>query len=248
MKKTITTILAVAMAASIFTGCNNNNSSQPSSSSQEPSVTQSSEESSEQTASSSSESPESSEESKESQTEEADSSASNEEESDAAQQTGSQLSDDLMSLQISIDGVVVALPCEASQLMELGYSLGDKADNILENKYTTGSLMKMENGNYISVSIYNVAGEAKTFKECMVDDLYIKESNSKGQEVILPGGITFGASKEDIIAQYGEPTKENENGNFVYLTYERGDDFANNVKIVLKNNALFEINVLTRGK
>ena len=159
------------------------------------------------------------------------------------------LSEDPYSFQISFDGTVIQLPCPASDLMAIGYSFEDKADNILESGYTTSGLMKMENGNYISVGLYNITGEEKPFSECMIDDIYIHDTNCEGQSIIISNGITFGATPEQVKGIYGEEADNVfDESPSLYLTYEREDDYANFVKFMFKDNILYEIQLCTRGE
>ena len=158
------------------------------------------------------------------------------------------LSDDPFSFQISVDGNIVQLPCTAADLMKLCYSFGDKAENMLETGYTTSALMRLENGNYISASIYNTSGEEKTFADCSIDDLYFNERNCKEQEILFVNGITFGAHPDEIKAIYGEEADSvYDQDGFLYLTYEAGDDFANKIQFMFRDNALYEVDVCTRG-
>ena len=157
------------------------------------------------------------------------------------------LSEDPFSFQISFDGQVIQLPCAASDLMAIGYSFEDRASDILETGYMTGSLMKLENGNYISTSVYNNSGEATPFTECKIDSIYVKDSVCEGQDIRISNGITFGASPEEIKAIYGEEADHvYESDGYLYLTYETEADFADNIKFSFKDNSLYEIDIQTR--
>ena len=169
-------------------------------------------------------------------------------ETTAAPAGNAALSTDPFSFQISVDGNIVQLPCTAADLMHLGYSFGDKAENMLETGYTTSALMRLENGNYVSASIYNDSGEEKTFANCSIDDLYFNERNCKEQEILFVNGITFGAHPDVIKAIYGEEADSvYDQDGYLYLTYETEEDFANKIQFMFKDNALYEVDVCTRG-
>lgn len=161
--------------------------------------------------------------------------------------TSARLSEDPFSFQISFDGKTIQLPCNAADLMAIGYSFDDRADDILEDGYTTSSGMELANGNRISVSLYNISGKSKPFKECMVDDIYLYERNSSGQSIYISNGITYGASSADIKAIYGNQADVYENGDYLYLTYKKEDDNSNKVQFYFNNDSLYQIDVTTRG-
>ncbi len=48
--------------------------------------------------------------------------------------------------------------------------------------------------------------------------------NDRDPKLVLPGGITYNSTKEDIIAAYGTPVEEDEDGLLLYYTYTGKDD------------------------
>lgn len=139
-----------------------------------------------------------------------------------------QPSEDLFEFEVSVDGKIISVPCMAADLEVLGYSFGDKSGNILENGYTTGGLLKRDDGNYLSVGIINTSGSEKTFAECELDDIYFFKKSSNGQSFVFAKGITFGCSEKDITAAFGEPSKKSESGDLISLCYYKAENDRNN--------------------
>ena len=157
-----------------------------------------------------------------------------------------QPSDDLFAFQASVDGNLISAPCAVKDLEALGYSFGDKSGNTLENNYTTSGLMKNADGNYVSVEIYNTSGSAKTFAECEIDDIYFKKNNLEGQTLVFAKGITFGASEDDIIKAFGEPSNRSDIDDSITLSYYiDGKDIKNAVKFYLWKGELNEVDLCT---
>lgn len=151
----------------------------------------------------------------------------------------SNLSADPFSFQVSFDGSAVQFPCAASDLMALGYSFGDKADNILENGYFTSASMVL-NDNRIFVGILNISGEDKKFSECTIKSVSVYANYSEGQTIYISNGITFGMTPEDIMAIYGnEPDYKYESDSYLSLKYEV--DYANYIEFTFNDESLNEI-------
>lgn len=156
-------------------------------------------------------------------------------------------SDDLFAFEVSVDGELISVPCKVSDLETLGYSFGDKSENVLETNYTTGGLIKNSNGNSVSVGIFNDSGSEKTFAECDVDDIYFYQRSSEGQSIVFAKGITFGATQEDIVSAFGEPSRISDVGDLITLDYYKdGTDKFNSVSFNVYKGALNEVDLLTR--
>ena len=167
-------------------------------------------------------------------------------ETESGNATSGQPSDDLFDFQASIDGNLICVPCAVKDLEELGYSFGDKSSNILENNYFTSGLMKNEAGNYVSVGIINTSGSEKTFAECEIEDIYFKQNNLDGQTVVFAKGITFGASEDDIIKAFGEPSNRSDTSGMITLSYYiDGKDIKNAVTFSIWKGKLNEVDLCT---
>lgn len=160
------------------------------------------------------------------------------------------LSDDLFSSQISIDGTVIQLPCNASDLAALGWIMEEsKATSPLADGYTTGANVYHEDGSYMTLSIYNVSGDAVNFENCMVDDISIHGRSLGEHKVFIAKNLTIGSTKEDVIAAYGnEPSYkyESDDGKYSKLEYEF-ENFRNKIVFSFTDGIVSEIEVNTAG-
>lgn len=153
------------------------------------------------------------------------------------------LSTDPFSYQISIDGVVIQLPCNVSELEALGWKMSDdKADNTLDEGYTTS--VNLYNGDdYITASIYNDGTTAVKYNEANVDDLYFSVHGIKIHSIAVCSGLTLGSAKDDVIAIYGNDADyEYVSDDGVYSTLEyKGESFYNKISFSFKNDIVIDI-------
>lgn len=138
--------------------------------------------------------------------------------------TPSELSDDLYSFQISIDGTIYQFPMWASDFEALGWTYaGDATRTLASNEYTVAETWKKGNTS-VYTKLANLSMNTVSMKDCMVagievDEYLLKDSDS---EIILPKGIQYGVStKEDVIAAYGDPTYEYDGDNWYKMGYEK---------------------------
>lgn len=90
---------------------------------------------------------------------------------------------------------------------------------------------------YDSLIVYNGTSEPLPAKMCMVVGSYISDYYMEGW-YNLPGGVVVGTgTREDVLAAYGEPTREQEG----VLTYELEPDRY--VKLTLQDNILVEVEI-----
>lgn len=159
-----------------------------------------------------------------------------------------QLSDNLFSFQISIDGTVIQLPCNVADLTALGWKIDDnKAENPLADGYTTGVNVYHEDGSYITLSIYNISGETVTFANAMVDDVSIHGRSLGGHEIFICKGLSVGSTKDEVVAVYGnEPSYDyvSDDGSYSKLEYE-GNNFRNKITFSFKDDIVSDIDICT---
>lgn len=143
--------------------------------------------------------------------------------SDASVNTPSELSDDIYSFQVSIDGVVYQFPMWASDFEALGWTYkGDLSQTLSSNQYTTTEVWKRESGS-VYTRLANLSMNTVTFAESMVAGITLDEYQLRkcDWEIVLPKGIQYGVStSEDIIAAYGKPSYEYDGEQFYKLGYE----------------------------
>ncbi len=172
--------------------------------------------------------------------------------------TPADLSDDLYSEQISVDGVVYHLPF-AYSIIKDKYTF-DLADYGYENGYTLGpneyilATVFLDNADYdsdldVSAGFMNTTSEDQDIMETDVwaiefDITWCKTDNYP--EVVLPGGITWGATVDDVKAAYGEPEGEPyyaESLNYWSYTYEDEDNDYVVELVIYDDRGLTEISV-----
>ncbi len=134
--------------------------------------------------------------------------------------TPDDMSDDIFDCQFAMDGTVYTLPFDYSlisdkytfDLADYGYEDG----YILNPKDKVTSTIELESDDLDEdvnfwVGFLNTGSEAKDIKETAVwaysIDINWAETD-KYPEIILPKGITWGSSVDDVKAAYGEPTED----------------------------------------
>ena len=116
---------------------------------------------------------------------------------------GNTLPKDLKDFTVELDGVTYKLPAEFSEFEEDGWEeVGGMVLN--PNEYSILSEMKKGNAE-IYVNFFNDNNAAKATSDTKLAGLSVHDTS--GVECKLPKGITFGATKEDIIKAYGEPNE-----------------------------------------
>ncbi len=146
------------------------------------------------------------------------------------------LSDDLFSEQISIDGKVYHLPFDYALISnDWTFDMADYGhpEGYLMNpddKVT--STVRLENPNFDEdldyyVGFVNASNEAKDIKETSVysvdfDITWADTTNYPS--VVLPKGITWGATIADVKAAYGEPDDTYYSDSLKYWSYTYSDD------------------------
>ena len=134
--------------------------------------------------------------------------------------TPDDMSDDIFDCQFAMDGTVYTLPFDYSlisdkytfHLADYGYEDG----YILNPKGKVTSTIELESDDLDEdvnfwVGFLNTGSEAKDIKETSIwaysIDINWAETD-KYPEIILPKGITWGSSVDDVKAAYGDPTED----------------------------------------
>ncbi|MBQ8039946.1 MAG: hypothetical protein IJ274_08785 [Lachnospiraceae bacterium] len=137
--------------------------------------------------------------------------------------TPSELSDDLYSFQVSVDGTVYQFPMWASDFKALGWTYdGDGSNTLTANQYTTAETWVKEDAK-VYTSLINLTMNSVTYEEAAVggitfEEFYLKDCD---MEIILPKGIQYKvSSRDEIIAAYGEPSSEYEGDLYYKMTYK----------------------------
>ena len=127
------------------------------------------------------------------------------------------LGDDLSVMKVSIDGVIYSFPMKVQFLLDEGWTFPEEilseVDPYPAYTETMGVIMTRMDGEQkkeISIVLMNESAEKIPVGEAMVTT-YSADRYQK-HKMILPGGITWASSIDDVKAAYGEPTTEGSTG------------------------------------
>lgn len=125
-----------------------------------------------------------------------------------------ELSTDLFSWQVSIDGVVYTLPCEFSEFEKNGWELfveeGHEDDGIM-GANCHGSIEMKKGEDRITVWLQNTTDEDLEYSKCPVVEVELfLEKIKSDMEVVFPNNLVASKdiTKEEVIEKYGEPAEE----------------------------------------
>lgn len=133
-----------------------------------------------------------------------------------------ELSDDIYSFQMMVNGQLYALPMTYEALTQLGWELDDDEDVSVDAGYYTMETVKMGDlqayADFINFDI-----NALPITECYVGGLEFEiyyTDKATDFSLILPGGLAYGeATREDAEAAYGTPSRLYEGSYTTDLTY-----------------------------
>ncbi len=118
------------------------------------------------------------------------------------------LSSDMKSAQVQVDGKVLTLPTTYKELTDLGWKLASdfSEDDIVESDDFEFVYLEKDNST-LNVTLYNKTDEDKPYKDCEIWDIYVNETyfEEEPANVCLAAGIQVGSTYKDVIAAYGEP-------------------------------------------
>lgn len=125
-----------------------------------------------------------------------------------------ELSTDLFSWQISIDGVVYTLPCEFSEFEKNGWELfveEEHEDDGIMGTNCHGSIEMKKGEDRITVWLQNTTDEDLEYSKCPVVEVELfLEKIKSDMEVVFPKNLVASKdiTKEEVIEKYGEPAEE----------------------------------------
>lgn len=137
--------------------------------------------------------------------------------------TPSELSDDIYSFQVSIDGTVYQFPMWASDFAALGWEFDGTPDGTLASYEYTVAETWVKDGVEVYTNLANLTMNTLTYEDAMVAGIEFDKWNMEDcdWEIILPKGVQYGVStRDDIIAAWGEPTSEYDGSMYYNMTYE----------------------------
>lgn len=150
-------------------------------------------------------------------------------------QTGTLTSTDWKDMMFALDGQVLTLPFDYSQIQST-WTL-DMADYGYEDGYVmnkgdkTYSTIDLENSLYeapLTVGFVNNGDAAQDILQCQIWSVDIDTTYSDTYpQIELPGGITWGSTVEQVVAAYGEPEDEPyRSDDLGYYSYEYSYDYS----------------------
>ena len=125
-----------------------------------------------------------------------------------------ELSTDLFSWQVSIDGVIYTLPCEFSEFEKNGWELFVKKgheDEGIMGANCNGSIEMKKGEDRITVWLQNTTDEDLDYSKCPVVEVELfLEKIKSDMEVVFPNNLVASKdiTKEEVIEKYGEPAEE----------------------------------------
>lgn len=142
---------------------------------------------------------------------------------------------DWKSLSFGLDGKTYKLKNFYSDFSKSGWTMdtsGFESDT-LDPMYKTFSTIRLSNPKYsdaeVKIGLINLASEKKPFDECQYWAITVDNSWSDTPvEFVLPGGIKYGTTLEEIERVYGKPTDEDDiyrSESLKYTEYEYVYDF-----------------------
>ncbi len=137
--------------------------------------------------------------------------------------TPSELSDDIYSFQVSIDGTVYQFPMWASDFAALGWEFDGTPDGTLASYEYTVAETWVKDGVEVYTVLANLTMNTLAYEDAMVAGIEFDKWNMEDcdWEIILPKGVQYGVStREDIIAAWGDPTSEYDGSMYYNMTYE----------------------------
>ena len=131
---------------------------------------------------------------------------------------------------------MLSLPFDYSELEGLGFVLDESITpkdfivNPGESKYTS---LVTSDQEYLTVELFNDSGEACEVTKCKVGSIGTDAYSDGGSvDVVFPGGIKAGDSKEKVLEVYGEPTDQYEDENFhMYTWYDKNGSYTDRCQV-----------------
>lgn len=172
-------------------------------------------------------------------------------ETEAAKTEGAaagEISDDLYSYQILINGELYQIPMDVKELLENGWEFeGDVNEDL--DAYTYNPVLTFNKGDYnIQVNIVNETENPQPYSECKIVGILINLYYNSGNDMtfVLPKGIQSNVSTvEDMKAAYGEPTDFSESDGMAFATYEV-EYASKEVSFTFDGNKLIDIKILNK--
>lgn len=147
------------------------------------------------------------------------------------------MSDNLLDFTLNIEGTVIKLPCRYEDLTAAGWTISSA--NYSDTTTIVGSAKESydmsNNGKKISVTSYNLSGNTKTIKDCLIGEISWAAYN--GVDVKMAKGITVNSTVDEIRTAFGNPNEYNDHGDYESLKYKANESVYNEVRFTRYKDA-----------
>lgn len=153
------------------------------------------------------------------------------------------ISNDLYSYEVLINGMAYSLPTSFSTFEKNGWLGNDFTNTKLEpNQY---KLETLKNGNQnILIKIVNFGMDVSPLSQCLVGGVKIEsDTQNPGTTISIAKGITIGSTYDQVIAAYGKPSNEYKGDNIIKLTYKSGSYSNYEISINVEDKKVYAIEV-----
>lgn len=155
-----------------------------------------------------------------------------------------ELSDDIYSFQISLDGSVIQLPVRCSVLESIGFEYDEDPTEKIYATAISEDYSWYKGDFIIDTGVYNYDINAVPYTEGVVTSLSVTEQDDCNNQVLLPRGIELGGSGyDDIVAAYGIPSYCRENDYNYSLSYSMNHEQYISFYVEKDTDTLSEINI-----
>jgi hypothetical protein len=156
------------------------------------------------------------------------------------------LSDDIYSFQVMINGHVFSLPFEWSYAESLGWELGDRFDDVeLGPNQRTFSNRVWQGNTGLSMGIGNLSPNNIDVSEGIVGNIRVDDRDMEtGVEFMLPGGLTIGSPEELIVELYGEPSRTSHSDTINRYNFELSTQVSVDIHVRNETGLVYEITLM----
>lgn len=139
----------------------------------------------------------------------------------AVYEAPTELSDNILDFQVSVNGTVHQFPMWYSDFEDLGWTYTGDPSETLNSHMACYSDDWTIGGLEVDTNLTNFSSSTKPYSECSVTGIsFVSYNVPDDSEIKLPKDIIFGKSTyEDVVAAYGTPSYENKSDDIVIVEY-----------------------------
>ena len=123
------------------------------------------------------------------------------------------------SFQVELNGEIFRLPAHFSAFAAAGWSFEDASQTLTPDSFSSDRLKNEEQVVY--ARIINFGADELPFSECYISSLSQNQQEAeRGAALFFPGGVTIGATMDQVRMIYGDPTSVAETATVISWRYE----------------------------